>query len=132
MNFLSFYYLSRPYYALAFSWRFIAVMLLLLVVAGWYSLTQYTGSNWLNLHFASLPLPVYALWLLATVLSALFAFAMSPAERKLAKAIRLANQDLRRSDAEQLLQQVNSALFIGQGKITHCSMRYNNFKFQSK
>lgn len=87
-------------------------MLLLLVAAGWYSLTQYSGFNWLNLHFASLPLPVYALWLLATVLSALFAFAMSPAERKLAKAIRLANQDLRRSDAEQLLQQANTALFL--------------------
>lgn len=112
MNFLNFYNLSRPYFALAFSWRFIAVMLLLLVAAGWYSLTQYSGFNWLNLHFASLPLPVYALWLLATVLSALFAFAMSPAERKLAKAIRLANQDLRRSDAEQLLQQANTALFL--------------------
>lgn len=112
MNFLSFYNLSRPYFALAFSWRFIAVTLLLLVAAGWYSLTQYSGFNWLNLNLASLPLPVYALWLLAVILSALFAFAMSPAERKLAKAIRLANQDLRRSDAEQLLQQANSALFL--------------------
>lgn len=87
-------------------------MLLLLVAAGWYSLTQYSGFNWLNLNLASLPLPVYALWLLAIVLSALFAFAMSPTERKLAKAIRLANQDLRRSDAEQLLQQANTALFL--------------------
>lgn len=112
MNFLNFYNLFRPYFALAFSWRFIAVTLLLLVAAGWYSLTQYSGFNWLNLHLASLPLPVYTLWLLATVLSALFAFAMSPAERKLAKAIRLANQDLRRSDAEQLLQQANTALFL--------------------
>lgn len=112
MNLLSIYNLSRPYFALAFSWRFIAVVLLLLVAAGWYSLTQYSGFNWLNLSLASLPLPVYALWLLATVLSALFAFAMSPAERKLTKAIRLANQDLRRSDAEQLLQQANTALFL--------------------
>ena len=112
MNFLNFYNLFRPYFALAFSWRLIAVVLLLLVAAGWYSLTQYSRFNWFNLNLASLPLSVYALWLLATVLSALFAFAMSPAERKLAKAIRLANQDLRRSDAEQLLQQANTALFL--------------------
>ncbi|GLR64661.1 hypothetical protein [Marinospirillum insulare] len=112
MNLLSIYNLSRPYFALAFSWRFIAVTLLLLVAAGWYSLTQYSGFNWLNLNLASLPLPVYALWLLAIILSALFAWGCSPVERKLIKAISLANQDLRRSDAEQGLQQANSALFL--------------------
>jgi len=112
VNFLNFYNLFRPYFALAFSCRFIAVTLLLLVAAGWYSLTQYSGFNWFNLNLASLPLSVYALWLLAIVLSTLFAWGCSPAERKLAKAIRLANQDLRRSDAEQLLQQANTALFL--------------------
>ena len=131
MNLLSFYNLSRPYFALAFSWRFIAVTLLLLVAVGWYSLTQYSGFNWLNLNLASLPLPVYALWLLAIILSTLFAFAMSPAERKLAKAIRLANQDLRHSDAGQLLQQANTALFLlPSAKVTLNSLQAAFYKSQ--
>lgn len=104
---------------------------MLLVATAWYSLSQYIGFNWLNLHFASLPLPVYALWLLATVLSALFAFAMSPAERKLAKAIRLANQDLRHSDAKQLLQQANTALFLlPSAKVTLSSLQAAFYKSQ--
>lgn len=131
MNLLSIYNLSRPYFALAFSCRFIAVTLLLLVAAGWYSLTQYSGFNWFNLNLASLPLPVYTLWLLATVLSTLFAFAMSPVERKLAKAIRLASQDLRRSDAEQLLQQANTALFLlPSAKVTLNSLQAAFYKSQ--
>lgn len=112
MNFLNFYNLFHPYFALAFSCRFIAVTLLLLVAEVWYSLAQYSGFNWLNLNLASLPLPVYALWSLAVILSALFAWASSPVERKLATTISLANQDLRRSDAEQLLQQTNTAFFL--------------------
>ncbi len=112
MNLLSFYNLTRPYFALAFYWRFIALTLLLLVAVCWYSLTQYSGFNWLYLNLASLPLPVYALWLLAIVLSTLFAWEMSPTERKLTKAISLAKQDLRRAYAEQLIQQANSALFL--------------------
>lgn len=131
MNLLSIYNLSRPYFALAFSWRFIAVTLLLLVAAGWYSLTQYSGFNWLNLNLASLPLPVYALWLLATVLSTLFAWASSPVERKLAKAISLANQDLRPSDAEQWLQQANTALFLlPSAKVTLNSLQAAFYKSQ--
>lgn len=109
MNLLSLYNFSRPYFSLAFSWRFLAVTLLLLVAVGWYSVTQH---SWLNLNLASLPLSVYALWSLAIILSTLFAWGCSPVERKLAKAISLANQDLRRSDAEQGLQQANSALFL--------------------
>lgn len=131
MNFLNFYNLSRPYFALAFSWRFIAVVLLLLVAAGWYSLTQYSGFNWLNLNLASLPLPVYALWLLAFILSALFAWASSPVERKLAKAISLANQDLRPSDAQQWLQQTNSTLFLlPSAKVTLNSLQAAFYKSQ--
>ena len=112
MNLLSLYQLSRPYFSLAFSWRFVAVTLLLLAAVGWYSVTQYSWLSWLNLNLASLSLPAYALWLLAIILSALFAWGCSPVERRLAKAISLANQDLRRSDAEQLLQQANTALFL--------------------
>ena len=125
------YNLSRPYFALAFSWRFIAVTLLLLVAVAWYSLIQYSGFNWLNLHLASLPLPVYTLGLVTISLSVLFAFAMSPAERKLTKAIRLANQDLRHSDAKQLLQQANTALFLlPSAKVTLNSLQAAFYKSQ--
>lgn len=104
-----FIYVQRK---LLLSWRFSVLAISLLLALGWYLVTQIDWFNWLGLDLSSLPLPVYALWSLAVILSTLFAFAMSPTERKLAKAIRLANQDLRRSDAEQLLQQANTALFL--------------------
>ena len=123
-----FIYVQRK---LLLSWRFSVLAISLLLALGWYLVTQIDWFNWLGLDLSSLPLPVYALWLLATVLSALFAFAMSPAERKLAKAIGLANQDLRRSDAEQLLQQANTALFLlPSAKVTLNSLQAAFYKSQ--
>lgn len=118
---------------LAFSWRFVAVTLLLLAAGVWYSVTQLSWLGWLNLNLASLPLPVYALWLLVVILSALFAWASSPVERKLAKAISLANQDLRPSDAEQWLQQANSALFLlPRTKVTLGCLQASFYKSQGE
>lgn len=123
-----FIYVQRK---LLLSWRFSVLAISLLLALGWYLVAQIDWFNWFNLNLASLPLSVYALWLLATVLSALFAFAMSPAERKLAKATRLANQDLKRSDAEQLLQQANTALFLlPSAKVTLNSLQAAFYKSQ--
>lgn len=80
-----------------------------------------------------MPLPVYALWLLAFILSALFAWASSPVERKLAKAISLANQGLRPSDAQQWLQQTNSTLFLlPSAKIKLGSLQASFYKSQGE
>ena len=109
MNLVAFYRLSRPYFSLAFSRRFVVVSSLLLTAVVWYSVTQLSWLSWLNLSLASLSLSAYAFWLLVVILSAFFSWGCSPAERKLAKAISLANQDLRRSDAKQWLQQADPA-----------------------
>ena len=112
MNTYLLYKLIRPYLKLAFSWRFIVLTILLLFALGWYVVATISSLSWLNVSASSLPLPVYAFWLFILILSAAFSFLTSPAESKLYKAINSSLSNLKVFEAERLMQQVNSYLFL--------------------
>lgn len=67
---------------------------------------------WLDLSITSLPLPVYAAWLVVFVIGVLAGFISSPAENKLINDINRAIKDLRNIEAEKLIQQARQFFIV--------------------
>src|SRR5690554_5559456 len=76
------------------------------------SLVFFAGFYYGYIALNSLPLFVYVIWLAVTIMAFLIAFGKSPSEKRVIKQMENALNDLRHTDVENLIREVDGFLFI--------------------